>query len=81
MKNQQTEDIHIPVDIWRKNPDSFSQWIIRDEPIVKIEIDPLQETADHNTQNNVFPPQIESSYFETTPPSSLPSNPMQNQDD
>ena len=80
-QDQQVEDIHIPADIWRKYPESFSQWVIREQPIIKVEIDPLQETADHNLQNNVFPPTIESSYFQTTPSDSLPSNPMQNQDD
>ena len=71
------EEIRIPADIWRKNPTSFSHLLIRPQPIVTVQLDPRQETADADLDNNTYPRPIETHSFEVTAPSSLPSNPMQ----
>ena len=75
------EEIRIPADIWRKNPTSFSHLLIRQQPIVSVQLDPRQETADADLSNNTYPRPIETHSFEVTAPSSLPSNPMQEDQD
>jgi len=74
--DQSNENVHIPADIWRKNKDTFTKLLIRSQPIVKVELDPMLETADVNIENNVFPRSIDTYFFEVTPKDSPPSNPM-----
>lgn len=80
-EDSSTETVHIPADIWRKHPTSFSHLLLREQAIIKAELDPLLETADNDVDNNVFPPEIQKTFFETTLPSDPPPNPMQRRDD
>ena len=75
--DQHTERIDIPADIWRKNPDGFEKMLIRSQPVIRVELDPMFETADADTSNNVFPKDIETHSFEVDPKDPPPSNPMQ----
>ena len=44
-----------PVQIWRKNDDSYSRLLASDKEIVGVQVDPNEETADVNTTNNSWP--------------------------
>lgn len=51
------KDIYrIPAEIWRKNEYEVNKIFVVNEPVTKIILDPLEETADINTDNNVYPP-------------------------
>ena len=44
-----------PVQIWRKNDDSYSRLLASEKEIVGVQVDPNEETADVNTINNSWP--------------------------
>ena len=44
-----------PVQIWRKNDDSYSRLLASEKEIVGVQVDPNEETADVNTTNNSWP--------------------------
>jgi len=45
----------IPVQIWRKNENSFSKVFTKDKEVTSIRIDPYKETADIDESNNNWP--------------------------
>ncbi|MEZ5039626.1 MAG: M1 family metallopeptidase [Saprospiraceae bacterium] len=45
----------IPVEIWRKNENSFTKAFIKEKEVTAIRIDPNQETADIDESNNNWP--------------------------
>ncbi|MDU8885276.1 M1 family metallopeptidase [Yeosuana sp. MJ-SS3] len=59
-----TETKKYPAQIWRYNENEVSKVIKSDKAIVKITIDPSQETADVDTSNNSWPREIKQSKFE-----------------
>ena len=59
LQNGKTEKHVIPAEIWKQNHKSVSKLFITRSPVIKIQLDPSEETADANLQNNVWPPQIE----------------------
>ena len=75
--DQSTERIDMPADVWRKNPNEFEKLLIRSQPVVQVELDPMFETSDADTSNNIFPKGIETHSFEVDPKDPPPSNPMQ----
>ncbi|QNJ96867.1 M1 family metallopeptidase [Constantimarinum furrinae] len=50
-----TERITYPAEIWRKTDKSVGKVIASDKEIVKIMVDPDEETADIDTSNNAWP--------------------------
>ena len=54
----------IPAEIWRKNNAKASKMIITSKKVKQFSIDPLQETADINMNNNYFPAKIIDSQFQ-----------------
>ena len=54
----------IPAEIWRRKSLTVSKMLIRDQPIVSIELDPRRETADANFSNNHYPGRIDKSRIE-----------------
>ena len=44
-----------PVQIWRKNDNSYTRVLTSEKEIVGIQVDPNEETADVNTTNNTWP--------------------------
>ena len=44
-----------PVQIWRKNDNSYTRVLTSEKEIVGVQVDPNQETADVNTTNNSWP--------------------------
>ncbi len=58
-----TREIRLPAEVWVKNALTTSRLIISKKAIVSVELDPHLETADVDTSNNHFPPQITKSRF------------------
>jgi hypothetical protein len=50
-----TERVTYPAEIWRKNDSSVGKVIASEKEITKIEVDPDEETADIDTENNSWP--------------------------
>jgi len=44
-----------PVQIWRKNDNSYTRVLTSEKEIVGVQVDPNEETADVNTTNNSWP--------------------------
>ena len=49
----------IPAEIWRTNENKVSKVFIKDKEVVNVIIDPLEETTDINTRDNIFPRPLE----------------------
>ena len=45
----------IPVEIWRKNENSFKKVFVKDKVVTGIIVDPYKETADIDESNNNWP--------------------------
>lgn len=76
-EDKSTEEIRLPAQIWRRNPDSVSKMIVADKKITSIEIDPHRETADVDIENNYFPRRMREHTFgvsKSKPPSG--NNPL-----
>jgi hypothetical protein len=54
----------IPAEVWRMNEESISKTFSFEKEVSKIVLDPFNETADTNTENNVFPKVKEASKFD-----------------
>ena len=52
------EDIYIPAEIWRRNPEMARKLVVTDKEITDIVLDPYWETADVNIENNFYPRRI-----------------------
>ncbi len=59
-----TEDIRIPVEVWRFSDQKITKVFPTDKEVSKIILDPYLEIADVNTDNNYYPPQSKPSRFE-----------------
>jgi hypothetical protein len=62
-EDKSTEEIRLPAQIWRRNPQSISKMIVAEKKIIRIEIDPHRETADVDIENNYFPRRIREHTF------------------
>ena len=45
----------IAAQVWRKNENKVVKTFMKDKEVVSIQLDPLRETADINTDNNSWP--------------------------
>ncbi|MBL8630073.1 MAG: M1 family metallopeptidase [Rhodospirillaceae bacterium] len=54
-KDGSTEELRIPADVWRQNPQKFSKLIVRKKQIESVQVDPRLETSDIDTENNNWP--------------------------
>lgn len=77
LENGKKETHTIPAEIWKKNAQSVSKLFVTGNPVIKIALDPGAQTADANTANNVWPPQIEEKPFTLKPSGKSDSNDMQ----
>jgi len=60
-----TKENHtFPAQIWRLNDAEVSRTFATKKPIVKIFVDPKEETADVDTSNNVWPKEVKKSKFD-----------------
>ena len=58
-----TETEQIPAEIWRKNEQEVTKVFAKEKEVVKVQLDPQQETADTNIEDNVFPREPEATPF------------------
>lgn len=59
-----SEIVRYPVQVWRKNDLEFNKVVATEKEIVKIVVDPKQETADVNTDNNTWPQEEKEDKFQ-----------------
>lgn len=55
---------HLPAEIWRTNEQRITKVFVKDKEVSSIIIDPLEETADIDTHNNMFPKVEQPSRFD-----------------
>ena len=70
------EAITIPVEAWKMNPETYSKMLVSEQPVVKVELDPVRQLADADRTNNMYPPEIMAGRFQVYPDSDR-RNPMQ----
>lgn len=58
------EIVHIPAEIWKKNHDTVTKVFKMEKEVKSIRLDPFQETADVNMDNNGWPAISHPSRFE-----------------
>jgi hypothetical protein len=54
----------LPAEIWRTNEQKITKVFVKDKEVTNVVIDPLKETADIDTDNNVFPKVDQPSKFD-----------------
>lgn len=59
-----TEIEQIPAEIWKINEKEISKIFVKDKKVTNIVLDPNKQTADTNTEDNVFPREAGSSRFD-----------------
>ena len=60
-----SEDIRIPVEVWRFGSDEVTKIYPTDKEIANIILDPYLEIADTDISNNFYPPKVEQSRFQS----------------
>ena len=60
-----SDALRLPAEIWRRNSRSVKKLVVAEQNVVNIVIDPLQETADSNIENNYYPRRIIPSRIES----------------
>jgi hypothetical protein len=63
-KDGSKEIERIPAEIWRANESTVTKVFAKDKEVVNIVLDPMKETADINTDDNIFPKVIQPSKFD-----------------
>ena len=71
-----SDELRLPAEIWRRNNKNVSKLIVTEKTIESLTLDPHEETADVDTDNNHFPRKIIPSHFKVTKPKET-DNPMQ----
>ena len=71
------QEVRIPAEIWRRNAEQVSKLFMTAKPVVAVHLDPHLETADTDTTNNHYPPQVEQTRFEVYKRGDRKPNPMQ----
>ncbi|WP_205504644.1 M1 family metallopeptidase [Rufibacter psychrotolerans] len=77
-----TSDIvRIPAEIWRYNDQEITKVFVTEKPVANFVLDPFQETADIDLNNNSYPQRQQPSRFELfkEQPRGITPNPMQQQ--
>lgn len=63
-KDGSKEIERLPAEIWRTNESTITKVFVKDKEVATIVIDPMNETADIDTGNNVFPKVEQPSKFD-----------------
>jgi len=63
-KDGSKEIERLPAEIWRTNENTFVKVFAKDKEVTAVVIDPLKETSDINTEDNVFPRAQQPSKFD-----------------
>ena len=59
-----SEEIRIPVEVWRKNPATVAKLVISEKELLRVTLDPYLESADAELTNNVWPPELKPKTFQ-----------------
>jgi len=59
-----SEEVRIPVEVWRKNPETVAKLVISPKELVRVTLDPYLEIADAELTNNVWPPEMKPKTFQ-----------------
>jgi len=59
-----SEEIRIPVEVWRRNPDTVAKLVISEKELLRVTLDPYLEIADVELTNNVWPPEMKPRTFQ-----------------
>jgi len=59
LEDGSSEEVRVPVEVWRRGPKSISKLIMTTQPVLAFELDPHLETADADLTNNSWPPKLE----------------------
>ncbi len=54
-KDGTSETVRVPAEVWRQNPEEADKVFMSDKEVVSFVLDPEEETADIDTENNTFP--------------------------
>jgi len=76
-KDNSTEVIRIPAEIWRRQEEKVSKVFIFDKEVVQILLDPFLETADTDLNNNSWPARRVPTRFDLFKEKNNGENPMQ----
>ncbi len=64
-KDGSKEIERIPAEIWRTSEQTVTKVFVKEKEVVSVVLDPLRETTDVNTGDNIFPKRNEPSRFDT----------------
>ncbi|MGV3538714.1 MAG: M1 family metallopeptidase [Rufibacter sp.] len=73
--------VRIPAEIWRYDEQEITKVFVTEKPVASFMLDPLQETADIDMNNNAYPQRNQPSRFELfkQQPQGITPNPLQQQ--
>ena len=74
--NDTKEQLRLPAEVWRRNHQRFSKLIVTEHEIERIVLDPHEETADVNMDNNHWPTRPKKSRFQLFKDKDDKGNPM-----
>ncbi|MHC4375360.1 MAG: M1 family metallopeptidase [Planctomycetota bacterium] len=57
-------DLHLPAEIWKNNSEQVAKLVPSERRVVRVQLDPKEETADIDTWDNSFPQEIRPTRFE-----------------
>jgi hypothetical protein len=63
-KDGTKETERLPVEIWRTNEATITKIFVKEKEVTNVVIDPLKETSDINTDDNMFPKVAQPSKFD-----------------
>ncbi|MEJ6582168.1 MAG: M1 family metallopeptidase [Akkermansiaceae bacterium] len=66
----------IAAEIWKLDSQRVSKLFVTTKPVIKVVIDPGKQTADVNTTNNIWPPEVKEESFTLNPENKSFDNPM-----
>lgn len=78
-KDESTEVIRIPAEIWKMDNYHVSKVFIFDKEVTSFQVDPFLETGDTNLSNNSWPKKVDPSKFNLFRENRPQENPMQRQ--
>jgi hypothetical protein len=78
-KDESTEVIRIPAEIWKMDNYDVSKVFIFDQEVTSFQLDPFLETADTDLSNNSWPKRVDPSKFNLFRENRSQENPMQRQ--
>jgi hypothetical protein len=63
-KDGTKETERLPVEIWRTNEATITKIFVKEKEVTNVVVDPLKETSDINTDDNMFPKVVQPSKFD-----------------